>query len=165
MKNCELRLRNLGRAERMVRVPARRVAPLLALLASGAMAVLPLPPARAELPPWVYAEEQRSAPLVVELQVGSVKADASPVVVKARVLRVQRQPAAVQLRPGDSLEIRYPLPPQRPEGWVGPSPVPLLRSGQQVTAWLAADPEVPQVWAPAAGGRSFGPSLEDLPSR
>ena len=142
--------------------------PLHAWLSLAAAPLIALAPVRAELPPWVYAEDQRNAPLVVELQVTSVKADASPVVVKARVLRVlrvQRKPAAVQLRPGDSLEIRYPLPPQRPEGWVGPSPVPLLRSGQQVTAWLAVDQEVPQVWAPAAGGRSFGPSLEDLPSR
>ena len=139
--------------------------PLHAWLGLAAAPLIALAPVRAELPPWVYAEEQRSAPLVVELQVTGVEAGTSPVVVKARVLRVQRKPGALQLRQGDSLEIRYPLPPKHPEGWVGPSPLPLLRSGERVTAWLVADPEVPQVWAPAAGGRSFGPSLEDLPSR
>ena len=139
--------------------------PLHAWLGLAAAPLIALAPVRAELPPWVYAEEQRSAPLVVELQVTGVAADTSPVVVKARVLRVQRKPGALQLRQGDSLEVRYLLPPKRPEGWVGPSPLPLLRSGERVTAWLVADPEVPQVWAPAAGGRSFGPSLEDLPSR
>jgi hypothetical protein len=139
--------------------------PLHAWLSLAAVPLIALAPVRAELPPWVYAEEQRSAPLVADLQVISVAADASFVVVKARVLRLERQPAAIELRPGDSLEVRYPLPPKRAEGWVGPAPLPLLRSGERVTAWLVADPELPRVWAPAAGGRSFGPSLEDLPSR
>ena len=138
--------------------------PLHSLIGLAVAPLIGLTPAQAELPPWVYAEEQRSAPLVVELQVTSVEADASPVVLRARVLRVQRKPGAIQLRDGDSLEIRYPLPPRRPEGWVGPAPVPLLRAGERVMAWLVADPKVAQVWAPAAGGRSFGPSLEDLPS-
>ena len=50
------------------------------------------------------------------------------------------------------------LPPPRPQGWAGPSPLPLLRPGQRLPAWLAPDPPL---FRPAAGGRSFGPSLEE----
>jgi hypothetical protein len=124
----------------------------------------PLPPARAELPPWVYGQQQREAPLRLELEVLSVQSWPSlrpdQLLVQARVLAVLRQPRGDRLRPGDRLQVRYSLPPQHPGGWAGPAPLPLLTAGQRVPAWLAPDPVVHGVLRPAAGGRSFGPEIE-----
>ena len=126
----------------------------------------PLAPARAELPPWVYGQEQREAPLRLELEVLTTQRwpalQPGQLLVQARVLAVVRQPRGGRLRPGDRLQLRYPLPPQHPSGWVGPAPLPLLTAGQRVPAWLTPDPAAPGVYRPAAGGRSFGPAMEEF---
>ena len=123
-----------------------------------------LPPARAELPPWVYGQEQREAPLRLELEVLTAQRwpalQPAQLLVQARVLSVLRQPRGGRLHPGDRLQLRYSLPPRHPSGWVGPAPLPLLTAGQRVPAWLAPDPAVPGIYRPAAGGRSFGPAME-----
>ena len=142
---------------------SRFVAPL-ALLAWLAGPLLPLAPARAELPPWVYAQDQRQAPLRLELEVLDVQQwpvlQPKQLLVQVRVLQVLRQPRGGRLASGDRLTLRYALPPPRPEGWVGPAPLPIVRVGERLPAWLAADPHQTGVVIPAAGGRSFGPSLE-----
>ena len=133
------------------------------LLGAGAW-LAPVAPARAELPPWVYGQEQREAPLRLELEVLAVQRwptlQPTQLLAQVRVLAVLRQPRAGRLRPGDRLQLRYPLPPARPSGWVGPAPLPLLTPGQRVPAWLAPDPADPGLVRPAAGGRSFGPAME-----
>ena len=147
-------LRSTGRAAgALLAVPALQAS--LALLAA-------LPgPARAELPPWVYGEEQRGAPLQAELQVLAVQVSpAGELRAQARLLRIVRQPLPPRLRPGQTIAVAYSLPPARPQGWVGPAPLPRLRAGQRLPAWLAPDPAQAGVYRPAAGGRSFGPSLE-----
>ncbi|MFM7652229.1 MAG: hypothetical protein ACKO5M_04775 [Vulcanococcus sp.] len=148
---------------------ARSLQGLLAVLALGPLLevggwLAPLPSARAELPPWVYGQEQRQAPLRLELEVLTVQTwpadQPDQLRVQARVLAVMRQPRGGHLRPGDRLQLRYAIPPQHPGGWVGPAPLPWLKAGQRVPAWLAPDPDAPGTYRPAAGGRSFGPSME-----
>ena len=135
------------------------------LLGAGSW-LAPVPPARAELPPWVYGQEQREAPLRLELEVLTTQRwpalQPDQLLLQARVLSVVRQPRGGRLRPGDRLQLRYPLPPQHPSGWVGPAPLPLLTAGQRVPAWLTPDPAAPGVYRPAAGGRSFGPAMEEF---
>ena len=144
---------------------------VMVLMAGLAALVLPAP-GRAELPPWVYGQEQRQAPLRAEIQVLRVQLNPGRAVqAQVRLLTIQRQPMPPHLRPGQAIRVAYTLPPPRPQGWVGPSPLPLLRPGQRLPAWLAPDPQLPAVGAaapsdaplfrPAAGGRSFGPSLEE----
>ena len=141
--------------------------PALGCLALGAIPLGLVPPVRAELPPWVYGQEQRQAPYVLELLVRSVHtmaagAEPEQLRVQAQVLQVKRQPPAARLRAGDVITLRYALPPSRPSGWVGPAPLPLLHAGERLPAWLAPDPSLPGTYQPAAGGRSFGPSLENV---
>ena len=140
------------------------VAVLLGSLLGAATWLAPLPPAQAELPPWVYGQEQRAAPLRLELEVLTVQRwpllQPSQLLVRAQVLAVIRQPRGGRLRPGDRLQLRYPLPAQHPRGWVGPAPLPLLSAGERVPAWLAPDPAGSGVYRPAAGGYSFGPEME-----
>jgi hypothetical protein len=122
---------------------------------------------RAELPPAVYAQEQRQAPYALELLVRSVHRTGTVTAgqqlqVVAQVLEVKRQPAGARLKLGDQILLDYALPPARPQGWVGPSPVPALEPGERVPAWLSPDRARPGRFQPAAGGRSFGPSLEAM---
>ena len=122
---------------------------------------------RAELPPAVYAQEQRQAPYALELLVRSVHrtgtvAAGQQLQVVAQVLEVKRQPAGARLKLGDQILLDYALPPARPQGWVGPSPVPALEPGERVPAWLSPDRARPGRFQPTAGGRSFGPSLEAM---
>ena len=130
------------------------------MLLMAGLAALALPaPGRAELPPWVYGQEQRQAPLRAEIQVLRVQLDPGrEVQAQVRLITIQRQPLPPRLRPGQTIRVAYTLPPPRPQGWAGPSPLPLLRPGQRLPAWLAPDPPL---FRPAAGGRSFGPSLEE----
>ena len=150
-----------------------RIAGLGALTGLSCFAALMLgAPARAELPPWVYGQEQRQAPLRAEIQVLQVQLDPERQVrARLRLLAIQRQPLPARLRPGQTIVVTYTLPPARPQGWAGPSPLPLLRPGQRLPAWLAPEPQTAALAAaavsngalfrPAAGGRSFGPSLEE----
>lgn len=142
--------------------------PLLPALGCLALSAIPLgwaPTVRAELPPWVYGQEQRQAPYALELLVRSVHSKASgaepkQLQVQAQVLQVKRQPPGARLRAGNEISLTYALPPSRPSGWAGPAPLPELQAGERLPAWLAPDPSLPGVYLPAAGGRSFGPSME-----
>lgn len=130
----------------------------LALLAAGI--TLPAAPAGAELPPWVYGEKQRTAPLRLTLLLEQRRLRGDQVEGRARILAVVRQPAGSALQPGQRIGLRLPLPPARQPGFVGPSPVTLPERGSRVDAWLAPLADQPGWYAPAAGGYSFGPSLE-----
>ncbi|MEB3301247.1 MAG: hypothetical protein VKN56_04680 [Cyanobacteriota bacterium] len=118
--------------------------------------------ARAELPPWAYAEQQRQAPVVVELEVLRAAQVASQWQVLGRVVKVIRQPSTGRLHSNQRLIIRYPLPEGRSAGMVGPAPVPLLHRGEKVRAWIQPLPGELGNFAPAAGGRSFGPPMEEV---
>ena len=133
----------------------------LALVAAAAA------PARSELPPWVYGDDQRRAPLVAEIRVDRSQARGPIQTLKAKVLTVRRQIKGLALRPGSLIEIVFNRPPTQPMGWAGPSPIPVLSPGTRTLAWLSPLPnqeptQAPYRFAPAAGGRSFGPSLEDV---
>lgn len=117
---------------------------------------------RAELAPWVYGERQRQAPVVVRLKVLQAAREGSEARVRGRVLQVWRQPSASGLKAGQTIALRYALPLERAPGWAGPSALPLPRQGQDLTAWLQPISGSPASFAPAAGGRSFGPSLESV---
>lgn len=139
--------------------PCPRPAGLLVLIAVISAAL----PGRAELPPSVYADQQRRAAAVVELRVLQTLRHADELRVDARVMAIRRQTLARPLAVGQRLRLRYGLPVWRRQGWVGPSPVPVLKRGQQVTAWLDQDAADGVWFHPAAGGVSFGPSMESLP--
>ncbi|MFM2081136.1 MAG: hypothetical protein RLZZ219_1818 [Cyanobacteriota bacterium] len=139
-----------------------RAVPVLLAVLAGISGPPLLAPARAELPPWVYGQEQRQAPLRAEALVLRVQLDAGRQVrAQLRLLRIQRQPPPAGLRSGQTIRLAYVLPPERPQGWAGPAALPLLRPGQRLPVWLTADPADPALFRPAAGGRSFGPSLEE----
>lgn len=139
----------------------RRFPKILLSWGLGVGLLLPLA-ARAELPPWVYGEQQRQAPVVVRLEVVEAGQDASEWQVRGRVLKVLRQPGHGQLQAMQWIRLRYPLPDRHSPQMVGPAPVPVLRPGQTVTAWLKPLAGVIGSFAPAAGGRSFGPPMEGV---
>lgn len=134
-----------------------------ALLTCGLAVGLLLPmAARAELPPWVYGEQQRQAPVVVKIEVLHAAQVAGDWQVRGRVLEVIRQPSHGQLQPKQTIQLRYPLPDRRAPQMVGPSPVPQLRNGERVTAWVKPIAGGIGQFEPAAGGRSFGPPMEGV---
>jgi hypothetical protein len=148
--------------------------PLAIATAAALLLGLPQPPrAGAELPPDVYAQDQRQAPVRLSLEIRRVQRGTPqrrpqgagqeiPVTVEGRILAVERNRSPQTLRPGQTVTIRYNRL-VMPTGFVGPSPVPIPTVGSRVTAWLQPDPNFP--FLPAAGGMSFGPDLEQQPSR
>ena len=132
--------------------------PLVALLALGAgLGDSLIPPiAQAELPPAVYAERQRQAAVVVDLEVQRISLIGTEVHIRAKVLGVQRRPRGSSLEAGQRIDLFYSHPEQHPAGWVGPGPIPMLERGQQTRAWLNPLPDRPGGFAPAAGSQSFG---------
>lgn len=149
---------------------ARALAPLacaplsLGLLGLGLLGLAAVVPARAELAPWVYGEQQRQAPLVVDLrilEVAPLPAGAEGLRLRGRVLAVKRQVRGGGVRANQVLTLRLPPVPRRSQPpMVGPAPLQPPEVGSRVTAWLQPAPERAALWLPAAGGRSFGPSLE-----
>ncbi len=141
--------------------------PLLPALGGLALSAITLgwaPTVQAELPPWVYGQEQRQAPYALELLVRSVHSKASgtepkQLQVQAQVLQVKRQPPGARLRAGDCITLRYPFPPAALQA--GPARR-HCRCCKRVNAcqpgWRRILPC--RLLQPAAGGRSFGPSLE-----
>jgi hypothetical protein len=121
-----------------------------ALLASSRVA--------AELPPSVYEEKRSAAPEVHRIRVRDVSTGIcipvlcsnQSVTVQAEVIEVVRSGSGI--RQGDRIEIRYDH--FRPgEGWVGPSPIPILKKGAEYTAYLESDGKAG--FRPGARGRSF----------
>lgn len=131
----------------------------LALLST--CAVLAPTMARAELPPWVYGEQQRQAPVVLRMAVEKEAQHGGDLHVQGRVLQVIRQPKSSQLQAGQRIWLVYGLPEPRSVAMVGPSPLRMLRMGETVTAWMLPIPSARSAFSPAAGGRSFGPSMEE----
>lgn len=133
-------------------------------LALATLALAPPLPARAELAPWVYGDQQRRAPLVVDLrvlEVAPLPAGAEGLRLRGRVLAVRRQGPGGRVRPDQVLTLRLPAPPRAGQlPMVGPAPLRPPAVGSRVTAWLQPATERAALWLPAAGGRSFGPSLE-----
>ncbi|MEB3318054.1 MAG: hypothetical protein VKO39_07940 [Cyanobacteriota bacterium] len=140
----------------MPRVPTVALSLAVALLVQGGNPAM----VRAELPPWVYGEQQRRAPVVVRLRVLQAEREGNEARMRGEVLRVWRQPATTTLKPGQAIGLRYSLPPESAPGLVGPAPLPLPRPGEEVNAWLQPIEGQRQTFAPAAGGRSFGPIME-----
>jgi hypothetical protein len=130
----------------------------LALLST--CAVLGPTMARAELPPWAYGEQQRQAPVVLRMAVEQGVNRGGDLHVQGRVLQVIRQPKSGQIKAGQRIWLVYGMPEPRPVAMVGPAPVRRLLSGEKVTAWLQPIPATRSAFSPAAGGKSFGPSME-----
>jgi hypothetical protein len=139
--------------------PSRAVAawPLMAFLALGAGWAGSLVPsaAQAELPPAVYAERQRRAAVVVDLEVQRISLIGTEVHIRAKVLGVQRRPRGSSLEAGQRIDLFYSHPEQHPAGWVGPGSIPMLKRGQQTRAWLNPLADRPGGFTPAAGSQSF----------
>ena len=144
----------------LMRQPSFRVVPwpltLVLALAAGLGGLSAPPTARAELPPAVYAERQRRATVVVDLEVQRISLIGTEVHIRAKVLGVQRRPRGSSLEVGQRLDLFYSHPEQHPAGWLGPGPIPMLERGQQTRAWLNPLTDRPGGFTPAAGSRSFG---------
>jgi hypothetical protein len=145
-----------------MRLAAPGVRVVVAAAVGLALALPPLP-AAAELPPWVYGEQQRQAPLVVDLRIEELRAVPAGFRARGRVLAVRRQDRGRPVRTQQLLTLRLPPLPERAPAWVGPSPLAPPRLGDRLTAWLQPAAGRSTDWLPAAGGRSFGPSLEASP--
>jgi hypothetical protein len=145
----------------LMRPRSRPVAawPVMAIWAMGAGLAGSLVPttARAELPPAVYAERQRQAAVVVDLEVQRISVIGTEVHIRAKVLGVQRRPRGSSLETGQRIDLFYSHPEQHPAGWVGPGPIPMLERGQQTRAWLNPLADRAGGFAPAAGSQSFRP--------
>jgi outer membrane protein OmpA-like peptidoglycan-associated protein len=122
--------------------------------------IMPLQ-AGAELPPSAYAGFQQSAGEKLDIRVIEVETSGwlralvfkdVRVAVQAEVLRVDR--SASGLLPGKTIYISYRQE-KRSAGWVGPGQVPSLSKGEVRPAFL--EHVEGNVYAPAAGARSFGP--------
>jgi hypothetical protein len=94
----------------------------------------------AELPPSAYESMQAKAPEYLKIEV--LRVDVSPgskpeeqsVHVVALVTQVIR--TATDVKPDDIINIFYTIT-ERPKGWVGPGPIPLLQDKQQTVAYLS----------------------------
>ncbi len=141
-----------------MRPPLRVVPwPVLSLLALGAGldASLAAAAARAELPPAVYAERQRQAAVVVDLEVQRVSVIGAELHIRAKVLAVQRRPRGSSLEAGQRIDLFYSHPERHLANWPGPGPIPILQRGQQTRAWLKPLGDRPGGFSPAAGSQSF----------
>ena len=128
------------------------IAALATVLAFSLGAIVP----RAEIAPKYYEEMRRGAQLVAILHVDEVKTFALKsrgkilkiqVEAKGRVFSVIRG----KLRLYSTIAIRYTRA-TYPRGRVGPAPVPILKKGTRVVAWLN---RAGGIWEAAARGRSF----------
>ena len=114
---------------------------------------------RAELPPYVYKEQQQQAPESLVIKVRSVKTRKTDephrtrvdVEVRAQVKQVVRSKTG--LRAGDTILISY-VHSRHKEPIAGPSETPILKKGQTCPAYLSGG-EKQKRYAPAAGGYSF----------
>ena len=114
---------------------------------------------RAELPPYVYRDMQAKSPERLTIKVRSVKTEERDeaerklvaVTAEAEVVAVER--TASQLKPGQTIRIRYTRADHK-QPIAGPSQVPILREGETYPAFLGKNKDG-DTYAPAAGGYSF----------
>jgi hypothetical protein len=140
-----------------------------ALAAGLALTLAPATPSRAEIDPKYYREWQMKAPEALVIRVGAVKPMVSSerhrsgdgmlirtrVEAEATVERIER--SASSLKPGDAIRIQYTTTRAEPP-MVGPRPLPVLKRGDIVPAFLIGVSK--GLYAPAAKGASFEPLIE-----
>lgn len=139
-------------------------------LAAGlAMVFAPASPTLAEIEPKYYREWQDKAPEVLTLRIGAVKPAVTSerhrsgdgllirtkVEAEATVETVER--SASGLKPGDAIRIHYTTMRAEPP-MTGPRPLPVLKRGETVPAFLLAVSK--GLYAPAAKGASFEPLIK-----
>jgi len=112
---------------------------------------------QAELPPSAYEEMQKNAPeyllvKVLQVTVGPGKKEGETIIeATAQVMDAMRSKSGLM---SDALiQIVYSRQ-QRPEGFVGPSPIPVLEQNQETIAFLERIPDSMD-FRPAAGAMSF----------
>lgn len=111
----------------------------------------------AELSPVYYMKLQNNAPeflviSVTEVQTDLIFSDTKSTNVKAKVLIAKRSESG--LKRGDIINIVYNTAFSRPEGWVGPSSIPVLKKNEIYRAFLKKY-EDSNTYEPAARGKSF----------
>jgi len=137
-------------------------------LAAVAVLAAIVAPANAEIEPKYYREWQDKAPEVLTIRVGAVRpvvttnrhrnGDAlliqTRVEAEATVETVER--SASGLKPGDAIRLQYVTTRSEPP-MAGPRPIPVLKRGETVPAFLLAVSK--GLYAPAAKGASFEPLI------
>jgi hypothetical protein len=141
----------------------------LAATAALALAFVLATPSWAEIEPKYYREWQDKAPEVLTLRIGAVKPAVTSerhrsgdgllihtkVDAEATVETVER--SASGLKPGDAIRIHYTTTRAEPP-ISGPRPLPVLKRGEMVPAFLLAVSK--GLYAPAAKGASFEPLIK-----
>ncbi|MDP1588914.1 MAG: protease complex subunit PrcB family protein [Prosthecobacter sp.] len=115
------------------------------------------PAARAELPPYVYAEWQAKSPEVLTIQAHEVKNDGGAITVNAKVTAVERSGSG--LKPGDTIRIGYHSVKQT---MPGPSEAAILEKGKSYQAYLSKN-EADGDYGLAAKGHSFAAAPVEFP--
>jgi hypothetical protein len=112
----------------------------------------------AEIAPEEYEKMKRNSTEQLELLIRTVKRSGGlfsrniEVKVKATVTAVHQ--SLSRLSVGDSITITYEIYKPPRVGWVGPRPIPLLKKGEELPAFLFYDQES-KTYIPAARGASF----------
>jgi len=140
------------------------------LFLTAALMLLPAATSlRAELPPDVYDDMQKKAPVKADIFVTEVTSALPPAAVKDKTPEeLAKMPYAITVqaklvkaeRGGDGIPSDAPLNityerQHRPEGFVGPAQIPILEVGKSYTAYLTKDAATPGLFLPAAKGQSF----------
>jgi len=112
--------------------------------------------AHAELPPTAYIKMQQNASEQLTIEVLEVSSslcglNEKTYTIIAKVTDISKTTS--RLDKGDTITIEYNHVIKRPDGWVGPSPVPILEPKRRYKAYLHRDEKM--LYRPSAGGKSF----------
>jgi len=135
----------------------------LRVLLVGALVLAGATHLPAEIAPEHYARMQDDAAEQVTIEAVTVRKGFAPfrrtraITVSARVVAVSRSATGITV--GDTITIRYEHF-NPPRGWVGPRPIPILRTGTRYPAFLSWD-ATEETYRPAARGASFEPPASD----
>lgn len=113
--------------------------------------------ARAELPPYVYAEWKEKSPEVLTIQAQEVTNNGDAITVSAKVTAVERSGSG--LKPGDAIRISYHSIKQN---MPGPSEAAILEKGKRYRAYLSKN-ETDGDYGLAAKGHSFTAAPAEFP--